>query len=107
MTSAGIPRAQARSPFAKVLFDGWTPAELAAVPLPEGGEVLAAVVAEAEIPLPAGALALFIELRGRMHGLVMLELLGRLYPFDEVGERFFAGAMGRMSDELDALRAGS
>ncbi len=26
--------------------------------------------------LPPGALALFIELRGRLHGLVMLELLG-------------------------------
>ncbi len=55
--------------------------------------------------LPAGALALFIELRARMHGLVMLELLGHLWPFGEVGEQFFAAAMGRMSDELDALQA--
>ena len=55
--------------------------------------------------LPPGALALFIEMRGRMHGLVMLELLGHLWPFQEVGEQFFTMAMGRMSDELDALRS--
>lgn len=39
-----------------------------------------------------------------MHGLVMLELLGHLWPFGEVGEQFSTAAMGRMSDELDALR---
>jgi AcrR family transcriptional regulator len=89
-------------PFADVLFDGWTPAQLAAVPLPEGGEALGAAVPDGA--LPAGALALFIELRGRMHGLVMLELLGHLWPFQDVGEQFFTAAMGRMSDELDALQ---
>ena len=34
-----------RQPFAEVVFDGWTPAQLAAVPLPDGGEALAAAVA--------------------------------------------------------------
>jgi len=91
------------APFVDVVFDGWTPAELAAVPLPEGGGPLAAAVPEGAPP--PGALALFIELRARMHGLVMLELLGHLWPFGEVGEQFFAAAMGRMSDELDALQA--
>ena len=70
---------------------------------PEGGEALGAAVPDGA--LPAGALALFIELRGRMHGLVMLELLGHLWPFQDVGEQFFTAAMGRMSDELDALQA--
>jgi AcrR family transcriptional regulator len=94
-------------PFAEVMFEGWTPGELGAVPLPDGAEALSAAVADAMIPLPAGALALFIELRARMHGLVMLELLGHLYPFGDVGESFYAAAMGRMSDDIDAVRAGS
>jgi hypothetical protein len=35
----------------------------------------------------------------------MLELLGHLWPVGEVGDQFFAAAMGRMSDEVDALQA--
>ena len=90
-------------PFAEVLFDGWTPAQLAAIPLPEGGAPLEAVIPDGG--LPPGALVLFIEMRGRMHGLVMLELLGHLWPFENIGEQFFTAAMGRLSDELDALQA--
>jgi hypothetical protein len=51
-------------PFAEVVFDGWTPAQLAAVPAAPG-------LADAdlgEMTLPLGAAALFIELRARMHG---------------------------------------
>jgi hypothetical protein len=40
-----------------------------------------------------------------MHGLVMLELLGHLWPFGEVGGQFYAAAMGRLSDEIDARQA--
>jgi hypothetical protein len=35
-----------------------------------------------------------------------MELLGHLWPFQEVGEQFFAAARGRMSDVLDALQGG-
>ena len=56
------------------------------------------------IPLPPGALAYFIELRGRMHGLVMLELLGHLYPFNAAAGELYAAAMHRMSADTDALQ---
>ena len=102
-SESGSAALRLAGPFAEVMFDGWTPAQLAAIPLPEDGEPLAAAVPEGG--LPPGALLLFIELRGRMHGLVMLELLGHLWPFQDVGEQFFTAAMGRMSDELDALQA--
>lgn len=91
------------APFAEVVFDGWTPEQLAAVPIPEGGEPIAALQGS-EIPLPPGALAYFIELRARMHGMVILELLGQLHPFDDLAETFYLAAMRRMSDELDALQ---
>lgn len=102
-SESGSAALRLAGPFAEVVFDGWTPDEVAAVPLPAGAEALAAAVPGDA--LPPGALALFIEMRGRMHGLVMLELLGHLWPFQEVGEQFFTVAMGRMSDELDALRS--
>ncbi len=56
------------------------------------------------IPLPPGALAYFIELRGRMHGLVMLELLGHLYPFNAAAGELYTAAMHRMSADTDALQ---
>jgi hypothetical protein len=40
-----------------------------------------------------------------MHGLVMLELLGQIYPFGEAADAFFVAAMSRMSDEVDAAHA--
>jgi AcrR family transcriptional regulator len=90
------------APFVDVVYDGWTPEELAAIPLPPGGEALAELTGVG-IPLPVGALTYFVEQRARMHGLVMLELLGQLYPLDEQAETFFVAAMGRMSDEIDAV----
>jgi AcrR family transcriptional regulator len=91
-------------PFADVVFDGWTPAQLAAVPLEPGAAPLAAADL-GKLALPPGAAALFIELRARMHGLVALELLGHLHPFNEQGAALFEGAMRRMSDEVDAAQA--
>ncbi len=91
-------------PFLDVVFDSWTPHQLAAVPLPAGAEPVADVRSPG-IPLPPGALALFIELRARMHGQVMLELLGHLGPMQRQAEALFTGAMRRMADELAALRA--
>lgn len=99
----GLAARRLATPFVDVVFDGWTPAQLAAVELPEGGEPIAAVQSPG-LALPAGALALFIELRARMHGLIVLELLGHLHPLNDVGGALFSAAMHRMSDELDALR---
>ena len=100
---AGRASLRLAMPFADTTFDGWTPEQLAALPLPPGGERLADIE-PGKIPLPTAALALFVEMRGRMHGLVMLELLGHLYPFNEHGEELFEAATRRMSDELDALQ---
>jgi AcrR family transcriptional regulator len=91
------------TPFIDVVFDGWTPAQLAAIPVQPGAERLA----EAEtgkLPLPLGALALFYELRSRMHGLVMLELVGHLAPMNDYGEDLFRGMISRTAAELAALR---
>jgi AcrR family transcriptional regulator len=106
LPDAGSSEAALRlaTPFLDVVFDGWTPQQLAAVPIPEGGEPIASID-HTDIPLPAGALAYFLELRARMHGLVILELLGHLHPFDHLGEPLFVGAMRRMSDEIDALQS--
>jgi AcrR family transcriptional regulator len=87
-------------PFAEVVFDGWTPAQLAAVPA-------APALADTDLGkmmLPLGAAALFIELRARMHGIVTLELIGHLHPFNEHGAAFFDAAMDRMSREVDAVQ---
>lgn len=91
------------APFVEVVFEGWTPAELAAIPLQPGAEALADLHHEA-IPLPPGALAFFLEQRARMHGLVTLELTGHLHLRPEHAEALFAGAMRRGFEETDNLR---
>jgi len=91
-------------PFREAVFGGWTSEELAAIPLPAGAESIAAVQID-QASLPPGALALFYERRARMHGLVMLELLGHLHPLQEHSEALFVGAMRRMADELAAVRS--
>ena len=90
-------------PFADVVFDGWTPSQLDAVPLLPGGEDIA-VLGEKPWVLPPGALALFIELRGRLHGLVMLDLLNHLHPLQDYGRQLFVAASRRMSDDIDRLQ---
>jgi AcrR family transcriptional regulator len=90
-------------PFREVVFDGWTPEQLAAVRVQPGAERLAEADT-AKLRLPLGALALFYELRARMHGLVMLELVGHLAPMNEYGEDLFRGMVSRMAAELEALR---
>ena len=91
-------------PFLDVVFDGWTPEELAAVPLQPGAEEIGAMH-PCGVLLPPGALALFIELRGRLHGLVMLELLGHAHPLNAHAGALFRGAVSRMSADLSTLRA--
>jgi AcrR family transcriptional regulator len=92
------------TPFFEAVFDGWTPEQIAAVPLQPGAERLADVDAGTLVPLPAGALALFYELRFRMHGMVMLELLDRLSPMNGYAEDLFRGMMSRIALELAAIR---
>ena len=87
-------------PFADVVFDGWTPEQLAAVP----ADPALRDADLAKMSLPVGAAALFIELRARMHGLVTLELLGHLHPFNQHGAAFFDAAIDRMSADVDAVR---
>jgi AcrR family transcriptional regulator len=94
--------------FAEVVFDGWTPAQLAAVPVGAGlADADLGEMAHGKTALPVGAAELFIELRARMHGLVTLELLGHLHPFNEHGAAFFGAAINRMSADVDAVQRGS
>ena len=86
--------------FTEVVFDGWTPEQLAAVP----ADRRLADTDLGPMTLPVGAAELFIELRARMHGLVTLELLGHLHPFTGHGEAFFDAAVERMSDDTDAAQ---
>jgi AcrR family transcriptional regulator len=88
-------------PFAEVVFHGWTREQLEAVPL-ETDALGAADVAK--FGMPTGATALFIEQRARMHGLVTLELLGHLHPFQAEAAALFEGAIRRMSAETDAAQ---
>lgn len=90
-------------PFADVVFDGWSPAQLAAVPLEPGAGALGAADL-GKMALPVGAAALFIEQRARLHGLVALELVGHLHPFQAQAAALFEGAIRRMSEETDALQ---
>jgi AcrR family transcriptional regulator len=99
----GVAAWRLGQPFAEVVFDGWTPAQLAAVPLEPGAASVAAADL-GKIALPPGAAALFIELRALMHGLVTLELLGHLHPFGDHGAALFEGAMHRMSAQVDAAQ---
>jgi AcrR family transcriptional regulator len=100
------------TPFAEVVFDGWTAHDLAslnraplnhdpgtAVPAP--ADALVQVGAKA---LPLGAALYFLELRARLHGLVMLELLGHLYLPTAHSDQLFSLAMARVSAEIDALQ---
>ena len=90
-------------PFREVVFDGWTPAELSALELP-GGTTGIEDVHGAPLGLPPAALFLFIELRARMHGLVILELLAHLVPLEQHGDALFTAAMTRMSQDLDSAQ---
>jgi AcrR family transcriptional regulator len=90
-------------PFLDVVFDGWSAEQLAGLPLQPGAERLAEVDT-AKVPLPAGALAVFYELRAQMHGLVMLELVGHLAPMNDHGEDLFRGMISRTAAELAALK---
>lgn len=90
-------------PFMDVVFHGWTPEQIAGVPLLPGTDRLAEADFSAA-PLPIGALVLFYEQRARMHGLVMLELLGHLVPLGGFAEDIYRSAVSRAIWELDTIR---
>ena len=91
-------------PFREVVFDGWTPGRLASIPLQPGAERIADMHPH-DFELPPGAMALFFELRGRMHGMVMLELTGHLVPLDGFADALFHGMVSRIAEDLGRLRS--
>lgn len=89
--------------FLEVVFDGFTREEIAAIPLPGGGESLADVADRPETwSLPAGALALFLDLRARMHGMVMLEVLDQIHPMAGHADALFATVQARVATDVAA-----
>lgn len=91
------------APFQEVVFDGWNADQLRGVPLRAGAEPIGEDLPP-QFGLPPGALTLFLELRAQLHGLVMLELLGHLYPLQHSGRALLTSATDRMAAELATLR---
>lgn len=89
--------------FLETVFDGFTPEDLKAVAIVPGAEALADAGAPEVWSLPAGALALFLDFRARMHGVVMLEILDHLPPVAAHGDALFHGVVARMANELADL----
>ncbi len=92
--------------FQGAVFGGWTPEELAAVPLPgDVPDLRAQLVGTAALGgLPPGAAAVFTSGWATLHGLVVLELLGHLVWVGEAGEDMCRVALLRYADELAAAR---
>lgn len=88
-------------PFVETVFDGWTPEEIAAVPPVPG----ITDVGDGGIPLPPGALAWLLDLRARMHGMVVLELLDHLHPLQDRSAELFAAAVQRLGADVEAEHA--
>lgn len=91
------------APFREVIFEDWTADQLRAVPLLAGAEPIGEDLS-LQFGLPPGALALFIELRAGLHGLVMLELLGHLHPLQQHGSALLTSHVDRTAAELRALK---
>ncbi len=96
--------------FAAGVFGHWTAAEIGRLQPPAGHDGVTAALAEGAAlvapALPPAVFGLFIELWGRMHGLVMLEVLNHvpwLQP-TEVASSYFEAAMTRTAAELDRIR---
>jgi AcrR family transcriptional regulator len=98
----GDAAARLAAPFAEVVFEGWTPQQLTSLnPVPGQADVLIPI---GNRNLPPGAALYFTELRARLHGLVMLELLGHLHLASDHAGLLFDLAMQRMSAEIDGLQ---
>jgi AcrR family transcriptional regulator len=89
-------------------FGGWPPDDLARIrsarPDPALAAALAGTAAHISLPLPPAALEVGLDLWGRMHGLVMLEILGHLPGLGPNGAGLFLSAMTRAADEVERLR---
>lgn len=87
------------------LFGDWVPDEAAGVRLlvPDDGGALRTAAEEGMAGVPAPALSLGLELWARMHGLVMLEMLGHL-PLPGATEVSYRNAMHRMAADLERIR---
>lgn len=96
--------------FRGVVFDGWSPEQLAAVELPDGdpgfAEQLAAASTAIGIDLPPGAFALFVTSWAQLHGLVMLEVLEHLPWLAPRGPDLYRVALGDLAGQLAARRTG-
>ena len=76
------------------------------MPLPGGEHIALAALADGMAwGLPAGAMALFLDFRARLHGMVMLEVLGQLHLPTDQADALVASMVARMTDELEAARS--
>ncbi|MGV9988953.1 hypothetical protein [Streptomyces olivaceus] len=88
--------------FQRELFDGFTPAQLAAADVPPLSppfrERLARLAVNAEDGLPPAGLSLFLGAWGRLHGLVVLEVFGHTAFLEDHGSGIFRSSV-RMTVE--------
>ncbi len=98
--------------FVGAVFAGWSRDDIGRVRLPKDDRRLSAVLSGAAAlvapSLPPGAFGLFLELWGRMHGLVILEVLHHmpwLAPADAAAA-YYESAMTRAAADLDRIRRG-
>jgi AcrR family transcriptional regulator len=93
--------------FRAALFGGWTPEELAAVPLTDGVPALRAQLRGTPVldGLPPGAAAVFTAGWAALHGVVLLELLGHLVWIGDAGEDMCRVVVLQYADQLEAARA--
>ncbi len=102
----GGPTTQAASrmgeAFQEVVFDGWTPQELLAVPC--RGERASAPAQEGPKGLPPGAQQLFVIGWATLHGFVMLEAHGHLVWTGDDGDATFLALIGSYADSLERAR---
>ncbi|MBZ6231639.1 TetR/AcrR family transcriptional regulator [Streptomyces olivaceus] len=90
--------------FQRELFDGFTPAQLAAADVPPLSppfrERLARLAVNAEDGLPPAGLSLFLGAWGQLHGLVVLEVFGHTAFLEDHGSEIFRSSVRMMVEDI-------
>ena len=103
------PAARIGAVFRSVVFAGWSPEQLAAIPdehLDRSLQVELATAqqkfAASEQQLPPAALQRFIRWWGQLHGLITLEVFGHLRWLAQDAGRLYRATVLQLADDIDA-----
>lgn len=92
--------------FQEVVFDGWTPEQVRAVPSSDGSHS-AEVLDDGPKGLPPGARQLFAIGWAAVHGFVMLEVHGHLMWLEESGETTCRAMLESYAETVERARTRS